>query len=155
MQILFSLAWLKKGSSTQRAFKSNSTGELFHDYVQRISHFSPCQTRAFSLDDLQNGKATRNGKLWLCERKQNARALSTEELSLKLEALLGAGGKQFEIVVGGPDGFSEEQIELLSPDFCWSFGSLTLPHELAAIIAGEQIYRAFTILHNLPYHSKH
>jgi 23S rRNA (pseudouridine1915-N3)-methyltransferase len=32
---------------------------------------------------------------------------------------------------------------------------MTLPHELAAVVAAEQIYRAFTILHRQPYHSGH
>ena len=43
----------------------------------------------------------------------------------------------------------------LRPDLLWSLGPMTLPHELAAIIAAEQIYRAFTILHHLPYHAGH
>ena len=32
---------------------------------------------------------------------------------------------------------------------------MTLPHELAAVVATEQIYRALTILHHKPYHSGH
>ena len=33
-----------------------------------------------------------------------------------------------------------------------SFGKITLPHQLARVVACEQIYRAFTILNNVPYH---
>jgi 23S rRNA (pseudouridine1915-N3)-methyltransferase len=32
---------------------------------------------------------------------------------------------------------------------------MTLPHELAAVVASEQIYRAFTIMQGLPYHLGH
>ena len=47
---------------------------------------------------------------------------------------------------------TEEDRRVLKPDFMWSFGPQTLPHDLAAVIAAEQVYRAFSILNNLPYH---
>jgi len=36
-----------------------------------------------------------------------------------------------------------------------AFGRITLPHELAAVVAAEQIYRALTILAGHPYHTGH
>jgi 23S rRNA (pseudouridine1915-N3)-methyltransferase len=35
---------------------------------------------------------------------------------------------------------------------CWSFGKITLPHDLARIVLWEQLYRAGTILKGEPYH---
>lgn len=54
------------------------------------------------------------------------------------------------LVVGGADGLSERVRE--SADLLWSLGPLTLQHELAQVIALEQIYRAHTILTGIPYH---
>ena len=102
-----------------------------------------------------NFKKSSGTKIWLCERGVPAKTFSSEEISVHLEKLLGVGSKELWIVIGGADGFSKSEITRLKPDLLWSFGALTLPHELAAIVAGEQIYRAWTILRNLPYHVGH
>ncbi len=80
---------------------------------------------------------------------------SSEELARTLSGLQDRGTKSLRIAIGGAEGFSDKEIQKLSPNLRWSFGPLTLPHELAAIVACEQIYRAFTIHHKLPYHLKH
>ncbi|MGH7701880.1 MAG: 23S rRNA (pseudouridine(1915)-N(3))-methyltransferase RlmH [Gemmatimonadales bacterium] len=53
-------------------------------------------------------------------------------------------------VLGGSQGLDPELLR--SADARWSLGPLTLPHELARVVAYEQIYRAFTILRGEPYH---
>jgi 23S rRNA (pseudouridine1915-N3)-methyltransferase len=81
--------------------------------------------------------------------------LSSEDLAARLGKLRDDGVSQLEIAVGGADGVPPELQAALRPDLLWSFGSLTLPHELAAVVAGEQVYRAWTILKNHPYHGGH
>lgn len=66
-----------------------------------------------------------------------------------------AGTRTLEVLVGPPDGFTPAAVALLNPALRWSFGPLTLPHELAAVVAAEQLYRAFSILAKSPYHLGH
>lgn len=80
---------------------------------------------------------------------------SSEELAAQLDRVLQGGFKSLNVAIGGADGFTAEDKKNLRPDLIWSFGPMTLPHELAAVVAAEQIYRAWTILRNLPYHSGH
>ncbi len=55
--------------------------------------------------------------------------------------------------IGGSDGFSDEARRQAA--FTLSLGKMTLPHELARVVLLEQLYRAFTILQNHPYHLGH
>ena len=55
--------------------------------------------------------------------------------------------------IGGADGFRDEARRQASSVL--SLGSMTLPHELARVVLLEQLYRAFTILKNHPYHHGH
>ncbi len=152
MKIHFCLTWLKPGEKEHRAFKNTAAAALFRDYLKRISRYARCEVQA--------GKAGRHPKkgrqrVWVCHNAQHVKALSSEELARALEDLQKSGFQDLQLVIGGPDGFSEKDLGPLKPDLMWSFGPLTYPHELAAIVAAEQIYRAFTILKRHPYHLGH
>lgn len=58
--------------------------------------------------------------------------------------------KRVALLIGGADGHTPELRR--QADWLWSLGKLTLPHEMALVIALEQIYRAYTIKAGLPYH---
>jgi 23S rRNA (pseudouridine1915-N3)-methyltransferase len=77
-------------------------------------------------------------------------AWSSEQLAgfLSERALRSAPGVGF--LIGGAYGLSRGVLE--RADRQWSLGALTLPHELARLIATEQIYRAGTISRGEPYH---
>lgn len=59
-------------------------------------------------------------------------------------------GRNLTMVVGGPDGLSDQVLE--SADAIWSLSALTFPHPLVRIILAEQIYRVWSILSGHPYH---
>ncbi len=77
------------------------------------------------------------------------RSWSTEDLSRQLENWM-ASGQDVSLLVGGPDGLASECRE--QADQLWSLSPLTLPHPLVRVIVAEQLYRAWSILRNHPYH---
>lgn len=77
------------------------------------------------------------------------KAWSTEKLADQL-ADWRMAGCNFSLLVGGPDGLAPECTA--RADVKWSLSNLTLPHPLVRIVLAEQIYRAWTILNNHPYH---
>jgi 23S rRNA (pseudouridine1915-N3)-methyltransferase len=76
-------------------------------------------------------------------------ALTSRELAAKVDQWRQAA-RPVAVLLGGADGHDKPLIE--AADFLWSLGPLTLQHELALVVALEQIYRAYTILAGHPYH---
>ena len=79
----------------------------------------------------------------------NGRSLSTEQLARQLEAWQ-MSGDNYSLLIGGPDGLDEACLQ--RADQCWSLSALTLPHPLVRVLLAEQLYRAWTITVNHPYH---
>ncbi len=77
------------------------------------------------------------------------KSLSTEKLAEKLETWQ-MEGRDVCIFIGGPDGMSEACLQ--AADERWSLSAMTLPHPMVRVIMSEQLYRAWTILANHPYH---
>ncbi|MEH6558957.1 MAG: 23S rRNA (pseudouridine(1915)-N(3))-methyltransferase RlmH [Oceanicoccus sp.] len=74
---------------------------------------------------------------------------STEQLASNLRDWQ-LGGDNISLLVGGPDGLAEDCLK--RSDQRWSLSALTLPHPLVRIVLAEQLYRAWTINNNHPYH---
>ncbi|GAA5317021.1 MAG: 23S rRNA (pseudouridine(1915)-N(3))-methyltransferase RlmH [Candidatus Pelagadaptatus aseana] len=74
---------------------------------------------------------------------------STERLAANLADWSMDGGN-FTLMIGGPDGLSRDCLQ--RADHKWSLSALTLPHPLVRIVLIEQLYRAWSILNNHPYH---
>lgn len=75
--------------------------------------------------------------------------LDTEKLKSNFENWI-ASSKDVTFVIGGPDGLSNELIE--ESNFCWSLSQLTFPHAVVPILVLEQVYRAWSMTQNHPYH---
>lgn len=76
--------------------------------------------------------------------------LSSEELAAKLDKLALSGKSHISFIIGGSLGLSDEV--LARADFRLSFSKMTFPHQLMRMILLEQIYRAYKINRNEPYH---
>jgi len=67
-----------------------------------------------------------------------------------LQKKMNSGTKQLVFVIGGPYGFSEEIYKKAQGKV--SLSKMTFSHQMVRLFIVEQIYRAFTILKNEPYH---
>lgn len=59
-------------------------------------------------------------------------------------------GKPVSLLVGGPDGLDDNTYN--QSDQQWSLSPLTFPHPLVRVLLIEQIYRAYSLTINHPYH---
>ena len=77
--------------------------------------------------------------------------LSSEEFARKLREIETSGiTNEILFLIGGAEGLSKEVRNL--SDFKFSMSKMTFLHQEATFILIEQIYRAFRILNNEPYH---
>ena len=74
---------------------------------------------------------------------------NTVELAEQLSGWL-QEGRDVSLLVGGPDGLDAACRE--RAERRWSLSRLTLPHPLVRVIVAEQLYRAWSLLRNHPYH---
>ena len=75
--------------------------------------------------------------------------ISTPKLAKQLSAWQ-MSGDDYSLLIGGPDGLSPQC--LARAQMKWSLSDLTLPHPLVRVLLAEQLYRAWTITVNHPYH---
>ena len=75
--------------------------------------------------------------------------LDTESLAGLLRTWLG-GGRDVALLIGGADGLSQACRE--RAELSWSLSELTFPHGMVRLMVVEQLYRAWSIIANHPYH---
>jgi len=77
------------------------------------------------------------------------KSLSTPKLAKQLDNWM-SNGQDVCIIIGGPDGVSKELLDKAQLKI--SLSELTFPHTLIRVMLVEQLYRAWTINNNHPYH---
>lgn len=80
----------------------------------------------------------------------NGESWSSEQLANEIDNLGIHGKSQISFVIGGSNGLSDEVLK--RADQKLSFSKMTFPHQLMKLILLEQIYRAYKIQKNEPYH---
>lgn len=83
---------------------------------------------------------------------ERGKSLSSIEFSAYLQKKMNSGLKQLILVIGGPYGFSDAVYTRANGKI--SLSKMTFSHQMIRPFLIEQIYRAFTILRNEPYHHK-
>ena len=80
----------------------------------------------------------------------NAKQFTSEEFSKFIETQGVMGNSNITFVIGGSLGLSQEVLKRANYKLC--FSKMTFPHQLFRVMLLEQVYRAFRIMKNEPYH---
>ncbi len=81
---------------------------------------------------------------------ENGKNYSSIDFASELQKKMNSGIKTLVFVIGGPYGFSSEVYEKAQGKI--SLSAMTFSHQMVRLFFIEQLYRAFTILKNEPYH---
>lgn len=136
----------------------------YQTYAKRLSH-SHCNLELIELPSPKRSKTTSVAQLMTKEAKSisdtvpdnahvvalsiDGRGYSTAALSQRFTQWQ-LSGKPIYLIIGGPDGLAPSCLD--RADEAWSLSPLTLPHPLVRIVVAEQLYRAWSMLQNHPYH---
>ncbi len=83
---------------------------------------------------------------------EGGKQFTSEAFSEYIQKRLNSGLKQLVFVIGGPYGFSDAVYN--RADSTISLSKMTFSHQMVRLFFTEQLYRAFTILRNEPYHHR-
>jgi len=83
---------------------------------------------------------------------ENGKEFNSVAFSGFFQKKMNSGIKQLVFVIGGPYGFSDEVYKKAQGKV--SLSKMTFSHQMVRLFVVEQIYRAFTILKNEPYHHR-
>lgn len=91
-----------------------------------------------------------DGRALVCLLDNQGKSYDSPGFARQLEQWALAGRSQVDFIIGGAFGFSTAIYQ--KADFKISLSNMTFSHQLVRLIFLEQLYRAFTIIKNEPYH---
>lgn len=140
--------------------------QLINIYSDRLQHYIkfefeiiPDLKKTKNLDE--NQQKSKEGELILAGIQnsdfvvlldENGKQFTSESFSEYIQKRMNTGLKRLIFVIGGPFGFSEEIYH--RADAKISLSKMTFSHQMVRLFFTEQLYRAFTILKNEPYHHR-
>ena len=143
------VAWI--GKTKEAAIQS-----LTDEYLKRLSRYADVEGIALKDEAALLklcGRDARPARHTLVLLDGRGKQLSSEELARFLADYQDRNPLPLLFSVGPADGFSDQARQTAT--LILSLGKMTLAHELARVVALEQLYRAFTILKGHPYHLGH
>lgn len=140
--------------------------QLINEYQNRLRHYIK-----FELEIIPDIKNTKNlsekeqkdkeGEIILSKLNntdvlilldEKGKQKTSVEFSEYLQKHMNSGIKQLVFAIGGPYGFSEAVYQKCTGKI--SLSKMTFSHQMVRLFMVEQLYRAFTILRNEPYHHR-
>ncbi|PQB04555.1 23S rRNA (pseudouridine(1915)-N(3))-methyltransferase RlmH [Aureitalea marina] len=139
---------------------------LIDQYRNRLKHY--VNFELLVIPDIKNVKnlsraqqKQQEGQLILGQLKSGDRVILLDEKGKQLDSVgfsqflqkqMNSGIKRLVFVIGGPYGYSEDVYQAAHSKL--SLSAMTFSHQMVRLFFTEQLYRAFTILKNEPYHHR-
>ena len=139
--------------------------DALEDYYKRLQHYIK-----FSFDIVSPESSSKKTSIPFIKEEEENRLLkkirpddhvilldergksyTSETFALSLQKQMNQGNKRIVFVVGGAFGFSTSFLQKFPHHLRLS--SMTFSHQMVRLFFCEQLYRAFTILNNHPYHN--
>ncbi|MBP5623748.1 MAG: 23S rRNA (pseudouridine(1915)-N(3))-methyltransferase RlmH [Lachnospiraceae bacterium] len=147
--------------------KENFYKEAITEYAKRLSKFTSFSVIEVSDEKTDEKASLKENELVLSKEGKRileqignddyvislcieGKSLSSVDFSKKISEIMLNGYSNIAFLIGGSLGLSDEVKK--RSDFKLSFSEMTFPHQLMRVILTEQIYRAFKIINNEPYH---
>ena len=135
----------------------------FHEYARRLKSTMPLHlieiatTRKSNSQDSKTVIREEGEKLltaipdgsWVIALDEHGKQWDSKELAGQLEKWANHSSN-VALVIGGADGLDKACLD--RADQTWSLSPLTLPHAMVRVVVAEQIYRAWSLNNNHPYH---
>lgn len=147
--------------------KENFYKEAITEYAKRLSKFTSFSVIEVSDEKTDEKASQKENELVLSKEGKRileqignddyvislcieGKPLSSVDFSKKISEVMLNGYSNIAFLIGGSLGLSDEVKK--RSDYKLSFSEMTFPHQLMRVILTEQIYRAFKIINNEPYH---
>ena len=132
------VVWVGKTKNPQMA-------KLCADYIERIEHFLPLEIA--ELKESRVLSALGSDRVVVLDPK--GKSWTSEQLASFVEQHMTSDPRRLTFVIGDYEGVPDEV--KTRADVQWALSPLTFTHDLTRVLLLEQIYRALTIIRNIPY----
>ena len=126
--------------------KNTPLAKLCDDYIGRIKHFLP-------LEILEVKEAKLQGIVDFADRvialDPSGKTCNSQEFAKFVQQHMTSDPRALTFVIGDYAGLPDNLKR--RADRAWSLSPLTFTHDLTRVLLLEQVYRALTVIHNLPY----
>jgi 23S rRNA (pseudouridine1915-N3)-methyltransferase len=134
------IVWVGKTRNPQIA-------KLCKDYISRIEHFLPLNIAEVKETEKILANLDVSDRVVALDAK--GKTWTSEQLANFVQQHMNSDARRLTFVIGDYDGLSETVKR--RADIHWSLSPLTLTHDLSRVVLLEQLYRAMTIIRNIPY----
>ncbi|NLC96786.1 MAG: 23S rRNA (pseudouridine(1915)-N(3))-methyltransferase RlmH [Erysipelotrichaceae bacterium] len=147
--------------------KEKNLNNLINDYIKRINMFNT--VKVIEVSDEPNFKKENeslneqvknieglkvlkhiNDDEFVYVLDLNGNDMDSFKFAKSIDEAMTYKSSKLVFVIGGSLGLSKDIID--RANIRWKLSSVTFPHQIVRLLLVEQIYRAFSIINNLPYH---